>query len=116
MRESGLILLEAAPAHIDRNAVAADLAAHAEGVTDIHHMHVWTLDGRQLMATLHARLKPAADAEQSIRSHQGPAQRGARYPSRDGRGGDERSVPGRDFDRDAKEDMEWEGWTVSVHS
>lgn len=68
MRESGLILLEAAPAHIDRNAVAADLVANAEGVTDIHHMHVWTLDGRQLMATLHARLKPAADAEQSIRA------------------------------------------------
>jgi cobalt-zinc-cadmium efflux system protein len=68
MRESGLILLEAAPAHIDRNAVAADLVAHADGVTDIHHMHVWTLDGRQLMATLHARLKPAADAEQSIRT------------------------------------------------
>jgi cobalt-zinc-cadmium efflux system protein len=68
MRESGLILLEAAPAHVDRNTVAADLTAHAEGVSDIHHMHVWTLDGRQLMATLHARLRPGADAEQSIRS------------------------------------------------
>jgi cobalt-zinc-cadmium efflux system protein len=67
MRESGLILLEAAPAHIDRNAVVADLMAHAKGVTDIHHMHVWTLDGRQMMATLHARLRPGTDAEQSIR-------------------------------------------------
>jgi cobalt-zinc-cadmium efflux system protein len=66
MRESALILLEAAPAHIDRNAVAADLSAHSEGVIDIHHMHVWALDGRQLMATLHARLKPGADAQQNI--------------------------------------------------
>ena len=66
MRESGLILLEGAPPHIDRNAVADDLAAHAEGVADIHHMHVWTLDGRQLMATLHARLERGADAERSI--------------------------------------------------
>jgi cobalt-zinc-cadmium efflux system protein len=68
MRESGLILLEAAPAHIDRNAVAGDLTDHVEGVSDIHHMHVWALDGRQLMATLHARLKPGADTEPSIRS------------------------------------------------
>ena len=28
IRESGLILLEAAPPHIDRNAIAEDLAAH----------------------------------------------------------------------------------------
>jgi cobalt-zinc-cadmium efflux system protein len=66
IRESGLILLEAAPTHVDRNAVAGDLAAHVGGVADIHHMHIWTLDGRQLMATLHARLKPGADAEMSI--------------------------------------------------
>src|SRR6185436_947740 len=68
MRESGLILLEGAPPHVDRNAVAEDIASHAEGVADVHHMHGWTLDGRQLMATLHARLKPAADAERSIRA------------------------------------------------
>lgn len=66
IRESGLILLEAAPPHIDRNAVAKDIAAHTEGVADIHHMHIWTLDGRQLMATLHARLRPGADAEANI--------------------------------------------------
>jgi cobalt-zinc-cadmium efflux system protein len=66
MRESGLILLEAAPPHIDRNRVVDDLARHSEGVADIHHMHVWTLDGRRLMATLHARLRSGADAERSI--------------------------------------------------
>jgi cobalt-zinc-cadmium efflux system protein len=66
IRESGLILLEAAPTHVDRNAVADDIAAHTEGVADIHHMHIWTLDGHQLMATLHARLRSGADAEASI--------------------------------------------------
>jgi cobalt-zinc-cadmium efflux system protein len=66
MRESGLILLEGAPAHLDRDGIAADVMAHAPGVADIHHMHVWSLDGRQLMATLHARLKAGADAEASI--------------------------------------------------
>jgi cobalt-zinc-cadmium efflux system protein len=68
MRESGLILLEGTPTHIDRNAVAGDLAAHVEGVADIHHMHIWTLDGRQLVATLHARLIPGVAAEASIRA------------------------------------------------
>jgi cobalt-zinc-cadmium efflux system protein len=66
MRESGLILLEGAPAHLDRDGIAADLVTHAPGVADIHHMHVWSLDGRQLMATLHARLTAGADAEASI--------------------------------------------------
>ena len=66
IRESGLILLEAAPPHIERNEVADDLAAHADGVSDVHHMHVWSLDGRQLMATLHARLAEDADAERTI--------------------------------------------------
>lgn len=66
IRDSGMILLEAAPAHIDRNNIAEDLTAHARGVCDVHHMHVWTLDGRQLLATLHARLVPGADAEASI--------------------------------------------------
>jgi cobalt-zinc-cadmium efflux system protein len=66
MREAGVILLEGAPHHIDRNAVARDVEAHAEGVVDVHHMHVWTLDGKQLLATLHARLAGDADAAKSI--------------------------------------------------
>jgi cobalt-zinc-cadmium efflux system protein len=66
VRESGLILLEASPRHIDRNEVARDIAGNTEGVADIHHMHVWTLDGKQLMATLHARLAPGVDAERTI--------------------------------------------------
>ncbi len=66
MREAGLILLEGAPRRIDRNAVARDIEKNAEGVVDVHHMHVWTLDGKQLLATLHARLSRGADAERSI--------------------------------------------------
>ncbi|HWT31592.1 MAG TPA: cation transporter, partial [Propylenella sp.] len=31
------------------------LAHNVEGVVDVHHMHVWSLDGRRLLATLHAR-------------------------------------------------------------
>jgi len=66
IRDAGLILLEAAPPNIERNEVADDIVAHAEGVSNIHHMHVWSLDDRQLMATLHARLAKNADAERAI--------------------------------------------------
>jgi cobalt-zinc-cadmium efflux system protein len=63
VRESALILLEGAPPHIDRNAIVHELMESVAGIADIHHMHVWSLDGRQLMATLHARISPGADAE-----------------------------------------------------
>jgi cobalt-zinc-cadmium efflux system protein len=66
MRESGLILLEAAPAHIERNEVADDLERNIEGVADVHHMHLWSLDGRRLLATLHVKLSAGADAETVI--------------------------------------------------
>jgi cobalt-zinc-cadmium efflux system protein len=66
IRDSGLILLEGTPPHINRNDVADDLLANVEGILDVHHMHVWSLDGRRLMATLHVRLAAGADAETSI--------------------------------------------------
>jgi cobalt-zinc-cadmium efflux system protein len=66
IRESGLILLEGAPPHINRNDVANDLVGNVAGISDVHHMHVWSLDGRRLMATLHVRLAAGADAETSI--------------------------------------------------
>jgi cobalt-zinc-cadmium efflux system protein len=58
--ESGHILLEGAPDHIDIGAVARDLAGHIDGVIDIHHAHAWSLDGRQTMMTLHARIADTA--------------------------------------------------------
>jgi len=66
IRDSGLILLEGTPPHINRNDVANDLVRNVEGISDVHHMHVWSLDGRRLMATLHVRLAAGADAETSI--------------------------------------------------
>ena len=68
IRDSGHILLEGAPAEIDRNAVARDVAHHSAGVADVHHMHVWSLDERRKLATLRARLQHGADAEASIRA------------------------------------------------
>ena len=54
--ESGHILLEGAPRHVDLGAVTRDLTDHIEGVIDIHHPHLWSLDGQRSMMTLHARV------------------------------------------------------------
>jgi cobalt-zinc-cadmium efflux system protein len=63
VRESGHILLEAAPAEIDSRAIAADLTANVAGIADVHHIHVWSITEERRMATLHARLAEEAGAE-----------------------------------------------------
>jgi len=55
--ESAHILLEGAPGNISLEDVTRDLAAHVDGVTDIHHAHLWSLDGKRSMITLHARIR-----------------------------------------------------------
>lgn len=42
LRDSGRILLEAAPAHIDMDAIRAHLL-EVDHVTDVHDLHVWTV-------------------------------------------------------------------------
>lgn len=69
--QSGRILLEAAPDHLDRDAVASDLAANTPGVVRIHHMHLWAIAPDRLVATLHAVLEADAcelDAARAIRA------------------------------------------------
>lgn len=68
IRDSGHVLLEGAPGQFDIAKVSDDLAAHVEGVLDIHHAHVWSLDGRHPMMTLHARLSDGVDAAAAIRA------------------------------------------------
>lgn len=58
--QSAHILLEGAPQGIDLHHVIHDLTDHVDGVTDIHHAHLWSLDGRRSMMTLHARIKETA--------------------------------------------------------
>lgn len=61
MKEAGALLLEGAPSSVDRDAVAADLVASNADVREIHHMHIWSMDGEKNMATLHACLAEGAD-------------------------------------------------------
>jgi len=55
--QSGRILLESTPDHVDRDAIADDLAAHTAGVIRVHHMHIWTIAPGRTVATLHAVLE-----------------------------------------------------------
>lgn len=62
MKEAAHVLLEGVPGGIDRDAVAKDIEAKVPGITEIHHMHVWSMDGSRNMATLHACLAEGTDA------------------------------------------------------
>ncbi len=63
VRESGHILLEGAPAGIDRRQIARHLVDTVPGLADIHHVHVWSISEDRRMATFHARLVADADPD-----------------------------------------------------
>jgi cobalt-zinc-cadmium efflux system protein len=66
VREAGNLLLEGVPASLDRDSIARDIEAHVAGVREVHHMHVWSLDGSKNMATLHACLDEGTDAHKAV--------------------------------------------------
>ncbi|TIN56274.1 MAG: cation transporter, partial [Mesorhizobium sp.] len=66
MREAGHVLLEGVPQSLDRDLIARDIETTIQGVREVHHMHVWSLDGTSNMATLHACLDEGVDAHQAV--------------------------------------------------
>ncbi len=64
--ESAHILLEGAPRNISLDEVTRDLSENIDGVTDIHHAHLWSLDGRRSMMTLHARIRDGATGTEVV--------------------------------------------------
>lgn len=66
IKDSGHILLEGAPRHLDINAVALDLVQSVEGVLDVHHAHAWSLDEKRSMMTLHARVADGAQGPETV--------------------------------------------------
>jgi cobalt-zinc-cadmium efflux system protein len=66
MREAAHVLLEGVPASLDRDGIARDIEAHVQGVREVHHVHVWSLDGSMNMATLHACLDEGADSHTAV--------------------------------------------------
>ncbi|RWB23422.1 cation diffusion facilitator family transporter [Mesorhizobium sp.] len=66
MREAAHVLLEGVPASLDRDLIAKDIEATVKGVREVHHMHVWSLDGTSNMATLHACLNDGVDPHMAV--------------------------------------------------
>lgn len=53
--QAGKIILQAAPEQIDVDAIKAKLE-RIEAVEDIHHTHVWSLDGNYHIVTVHVKM------------------------------------------------------------
>ncbi|MES0882338.1 cation diffusion facilitator family transporter [Roseibium sp. SCP14] len=54
MRQSAHILLEGAPAQIDREVIRKDLLAEIPELRDVYHIHLWSLAEGKVNATMHA--------------------------------------------------------------
>jgi cobalt-zinc-cadmium efflux system protein len=67
MRDAAHVLLEGAPPELDREGIARDLVKNIAGLREIHHVHLWSLDGSRTMATLHACLAEGADSNIVVR-------------------------------------------------
>ncbi|WP_247889960.1 cation diffusion facilitator family transporter [Azospirillum brasilense] len=65
-KEAGHILLEGTPPGIDAASVGAALGEVA-GVSDVHHVHVWSLNTERLLLTLHAVVEDGADRNRVLR-------------------------------------------------
>lgn len=60
VRDSGRIFLEAAPAHLDPDAVGDRLVGHPP-VTEVHDLHIWTITSGQAALSAHVLVEPAGD-------------------------------------------------------
>lgn len=65
-RDAAHILMEGTPTGLDPVEIASDLIAHVAHVTDVHHVHAWSLGSSRPAATLHARLTDYADTDVAI--------------------------------------------------
>ena len=61
LRDSLDQVLDAVPRHLDRDAVAAFLAAR-DGVVAVHHLHIWALGSNEVALTAHL-VRPAGGAD-----------------------------------------------------
>jgi cobalt-zinc-cadmium efflux system protein len=55
LRDSGHILLEGAPPHLDVEEIRRDLEGAIPEVENVHHLHAWSVAEDTPMVTLHAR-------------------------------------------------------------
>lgn len=69
LRESGRVLLQLAPRHLDAAEIRAALC-ELRGVVGVHDLHLWTLSGRRVVFTAHIDTGEAEDLDRVRREAQ----------------------------------------------
>lgn len=65
-REAMHVLLEGTPAGFDPDRVESELVGAIPGVSGVHHVHAWSLDGEHVMLTLHAETEDDTDPQRLL--------------------------------------------------
>jgi cobalt-zinc-cadmium efflux system protein len=65
--DSGHILLEGSPPGFDVRAVKNDIRAQLPYVTDVHHVHAWSISQERPMVTLHACIDDGKESVAAVR-------------------------------------------------
>lgn len=63
LRDAGHILLEGTPAQIDPQGLRTALMEDIPALTDVHHIHAWSLTTERPLITLHAQVRDTADPQ-----------------------------------------------------
>jgi cobalt-zinc-cadmium efflux system protein len=63
VRDSGRVLLEAAPAGLDPDRIGRELAGH-RGVVEVHDLHIWEITSGSPALSAHVIVAPALDCHQ----------------------------------------------------
>lgn len=70
VRKSTHILLEGAPDWLDVAKLRTTLKQHVPAITDVHHVHCWSLSPRETLLTLHATVSSTADHNSILQQSQ----------------------------------------------
>lgn len=65
--DSGHILLEGVPKHLDLDEIKRTLTERVTAVREVHHLHAWALTTERPLITLHATLQDGSDAQHVVR-------------------------------------------------
>lgn len=68
VRDTGCILLEAAPAGLDRRELAVALPASVPGLEAVSHIHAWSVTEERPMVTMELSLAPGTDPARAKRA------------------------------------------------
>jgi cobalt-zinc-cadmium efflux system protein len=66
LRDSGHILLEGVPGHLDLNEIKQALTRGVAEVLDVHHVHAWALTSERPLVTLHAAITDGSDTQRVV--------------------------------------------------